>query len=66
MEELDTYSLEFLDLPNNYSERDLKKAIISNMKDFILEIGKDFSFIGKEYRIQVNEFKGNYIRNKNI
>ena len=66
MEELDTYSLEFLDLPNNYSERDLKKAIISNMKDFILEIGKDFSFIGEEYRIQVNEFKGNYIRNKNI
>ena len=50
---LDTYSLEFLDLPNNYSERDLKKAIISNMKDFILEIGKDFSFIGEEYRIQV-------------
>ena len=35
---LDTYSLEFLDLPNNYSEKDLKKSIISNMKDFILEI----------------------------
>ena len=34
---LDTYSLEFLDLPNNYSEKDLKKSIISNMKDFILE-----------------------------
>ena len=30
---LDTYSLEFLDLPNHYSEKDLKKAIISNMKD---------------------------------
>ena len=50
---LDTYSLEFLDLPNNYSEKDLKKAIISNMKDFILEIGKDFSFVGEEYRVQV-------------
>ena len=50
---LDTYSLEFLDLPNNYSEKDLKKAIVSNLKDFILEIGKDFSFIGEEYRIQV-------------
>jgi predicted nuclease of restriction endonuclease-like (RecB) superfamily len=50
---LDTYSLEFLDLPNNYSEKDLKKAIISNMRDFILEIGKDFSFVGEEYRVQV-------------
>lgn len=35
---LDTYSLEFLELPNQYSEKDLKKAIISNMKAFILEI----------------------------
>ncbi len=50
---LDTYSLEFLDLPNHYSEKDLKKAIISNMKDFILEIGKDFTYVGEEYRIQV-------------
>ena len=47
---LDTYSLEFLDLPNNYSEKDLKKSIISNMKDFILEIGKDFTYVGEEYR----------------
>ena len=50
---LDMYSLEFLDLPNNYSEKDLKKSIISNMKDFILEIGKDFTYVGEEYRIQV-------------
>lgn len=50
---LDTYSLEFLDLPNEYSEKDLKKAIIANLKDFILEVGKDFTFIGDEYRVQV-------------
>ena len=50
---LDTYSLEFLDLPNVYSEKDLRKAIIANMKNFILEIGKDFTFVGEEYRIQV-------------
>lgn len=50
---LDTYSLEFLDLPSEYCERDLKKAIISNMKDFILEIGKDFTYVGEEYRVQV-------------
>ncbi len=50
---LDQYSLEFLDLPDNYSEKDLRKAIVSNLKDFILEIGKDFTFVGEEYRVQV-------------
>ena len=53
---LDTYSLEFLDLPNEFSEKDLKNAIIKSLKDFILEVGKDFTFIGDEYRVQV----GNY------
>lgn len=50
---LDLYSLEFLDLPNNYKEKDLKDAIVNNLKDFILEIGKDFTFIEKEHRINV-------------
>ena len=50
---LDQYSLEFLDLPNNYSEKDLRKSIVSNLKDFILEIGNDFTFVGEEYRVQV-------------
>lgn len=50
---LDTYSLEFLDLPNEYSEKDFRKSIIRNLKNFILEIGKSFTFIGEEYRIQV-------------
>ena len=31
----------------------MQSAIVDNLKDFILEIGKDFSFIGKEYRVQV-------------
>ena len=50
---LDTYVLEFLDLPEHYSERNFRKAIIGNLKDFLLEIGKDFTFIGEEYRVQV-------------
>lgn len=50
---LDTYSLEFLDLPEEFSENDLKNSIINNLKDFILEIGGNFTFMGKEYRIQV-------------
>lgn len=40
-------------MPNNYKEIDLKTAITNNLKDFILEIGKDFSLAGQEYRIQV-------------
>lgn len=50
---LDSYVLEFLDLPEQYSEKTLRKAIISNLKDFILEFGRDFTFIGEEYRVQV-------------
>ena len=50
---LDTYVLEFLDLPEQFSERNLRKAITDNLKQFILEFGKDFTFIGEEYRIQV-------------
>ena len=50
---LDTYSLEFLDLKNQYSEKEYKKSIIYNIKYFILEIGKDFTYVGEEYRIQV-------------
>ena len=36
-----------------FSEKDFKNAIIKNLKDFILEVGKDFTFIGDEYRVQV-------------
>lgn len=50
---LDTYVLEFLSLPERFSEYDFKKAIIANLKDFILEIGKDFTFVGEEYRVMV-------------
>jgi predicted nuclease of restriction endonuclease-like (RecB) superfamily len=50
---LDRYVLEFLDLPDKYSEDDLKRAIVQNLKNFILEIGKDFTYVDEEYRVQV-------------
>ena len=50
---LDTYILEFLNLPNEYTENDLQNALIENMKNFLLEIGRDFTFIGREIKIQV-------------
>jgi len=58
----DNYVLEFLDIPHNHKERELRKAILANLKDFILEFGKDFSFVGEEYRIQVgnSDFKIEY------
>lgn len=52
---LDNYVLDFLDVPETVSECDLQKSIIRNLKDFILEIGKDFTFIGEEYRVQVGK-----------
>lgn len=55
----DNYVLEFLDIPHKHKEHELRKAILANLKDFILEFGKDFSFVGEEYRVQVgnSDFK---------
>lgn len=49
----DYYSFEFLGLKDNYSEYSFKKAILTNLKEFILEFGKDFLFIEEEYRLQI-------------
>ena len=49
----DSYVLEFLDLPQDHKEQDLRKSIVKNIKNFILEFGKDFTFVGEEYRVQV-------------
>ncbi len=51
----DTYILDFLNLPEAHSESDLSKGIVSNLKNFVLEFGKDFAFVGQEYRIQVGK-----------
>lgn len=49
----DPYIFEFLNLQEPYDEKDVKKGLIQQMKKFILELGKDFLFIGEEYRVQV-------------
>jgi predicted nuclease of restriction endonuclease-like (RecB) superfamily len=49
----DSYILDFLNLPPSHSETDLKTALVRCLKDFILELGRDFSFLGQEYRLQV-------------
>ena len=50
---LDSYVVEFLDLPSIFRENDFRRALVKGMRNFILELGKDFSFIGEEYTIQV-------------
>ena len=51
----DVYALEFLDLPRKHREATLRDAIVSHMRDFILELGGDFTFVGQEYPIQVGK-----------
>jgi predicted nuclease of restriction endonuclease-like (RecB) superfamily len=49
----DTYVLDFLNLPSSHSENELKTALVAYLKEFILELGRDFTFLGEEYRLQV-------------
>lgn len=49
----DSYVFDFLNLSEPHNENDLQKGLIKQMKSFILELGKDFLFMGEEYRIQV-------------
>jgi predicted nuclease of restriction endonuclease-like (RecB) superfamily len=49
----DTFFVDFLDLPKKHSEKRLQTGILDNLKDFVLELGKDFLFYGKEVPLQV-------------
>ena len=49
----DRYIMDFLGKKTYEDEYSMKQAIISRMKDFILEIGKDFIYMGQEYRLHV-------------
>ena len=49
----DSYVLDFLNLLPNHSENDLKTALVASLRDFVLELGRDFTFLGQEYRLQV-------------
>ncbi|WP_196767864.1 PDDEXK nuclease domain-containing protein [Streptobacillus moniliformis] len=50
---MDRYVLEFLDTNKIGNEREFQKSILTNLKNFIFETGKAFSFIGNEHRVQV-------------
>ncbi len=47
------YFLDFLGLKDEFSEKDLRKSIVTNLKQFFLEFGKYFTFVGEEYAVNV-------------
>lgn len=49
----DSYIFDFLNLPEQHSENELQRGLVKQMKNFILELGRDFLFIGEEYKLQV-------------
>lgn len=51
----DPYVLEFLDLKDEYSESDLEGALIHRLEDFLLELGGDFSFVGRQRRLRIDQ-----------
>ena len=49
----DSYLLEFLNLPASHAEADLHRGLLLQLRDFLIELGRDFCFVGSEYPIQV-------------
>jgi len=49
----DAYLLDFLDLHDRHSDADLQQALTANLRRFLLELGRDFSFVGEQYLLQV-------------
>ena len=49
----DAYMVEFLDLPGAHAETDLHQGLLARLKEFLIELGRDFCFVGSEYPLQV-------------
>jgi predicted nuclease of restriction endonuclease-like (RecB) superfamily len=51
----DPFVLEFLNLRDEYSESDLEEALIQHLADFLMELGDDFAFIGRQRRLRLDD-----------
>lgn len=51
----DPYVLEFLNLKDEYSETDLEDALIHQLETFLLELGGDFAFVGRQRRLRIGD-----------
>ena len=49
----DAYNLEFLGLPAGHAEADLHRALLTRLREFLIELGRDFCFVGSEYPLQL-------------
>lgn len=49
----DPYNFNFLSMTNDYREKELKDALINNVEKFLLELGRGFAYMGREYRIDI-------------
>lgn len=58
----DPYNFDFLTLTENYKEKELEDALVTNITKFLLELGKGFAYIGRQYPIQI----GNKPRNMDL
>ena len=51
----DPFVLEFLELKDEYSESDFEEALINHLMDFMLELGDDFAFVGRQRRLRIDD-----------
>lgn len=51
----DEYTFDFLNLADKHSESELEQALIKNIRQFLLEMGSDFTFVGNQYKMYVNK-----------
>lgn len=51
----DPYNFDFLTMTERYNEKELKDALMDNITKFLLELGSGFSFVGREYRLEIGE-----------
>jgi predicted nuclease of restriction endonuclease-like (RecB) superfamily len=51
----DPYNLEFLDIAGEASERELERSLLDHLRDFLLELGKGFAFVGNQYHLEVGQ-----------
>ncbi|WP_414930068.1 PDDEXK nuclease domain-containing protein [Variovorax sp. Root434] len=49
----DAYTLQFLDLPAAHTEADLHRGLLARLRTFLIELGRDFCFVGSEFPLQV-------------
>jgi len=57
----DEYTFDFMDLADNHSERQLEASLVNNVRSFLLEMGSQFTFIGNQYKIKLEDKEYFYV-----